>query len=54
MLLSLSNKIFFCFTEKGAVKTESDDRYEKHLGNCKTVSKCEVLFLLPLVSLYRM
>lgn len=40
--------------EKGVVKTDSDDRYEKHLGNSKTVFKCEELFLSPLVSLYRM
>ena len=30
------------------MKTESDDRYEKHLGNFKLFFKCEVLFLLPL------
>lgn len=40
--------------DKGIVRTESDDRYEKHFGNCKTFFKCEVLFLLSLVSLYRM
>lgn len=50
----LSNRIFSCFPEKGIVRTESDDRYEKHFGNCKTLFKCKVLFLLPSVSLYRM
>lgn len=45
----LSNRIFSCFTEKGIVRTESDDRYEKHFGNCKTLFKCKVLFLLPSV-----
>lgn len=32
----LSNKIFCCSLEKGIVRTESDGRYEKHFGNCKT------------------
>lgn len=50
----LSDRIFSCFTGKGIVRTESDDRYEKHFGNCKTLFKCKVLFLLPSVSLYRM
>lgn len=50
----LSNRIFSCFTEMCIVRTESDDRYEKHFGDFKTFFKCEVLFLLPSISLYRM
>lgn len=50
----LSNGIFPSHTQKSILRTESVERHEKHLGNCKAFFKCEVLFLLPSISPYRM
>lgn len=47
----LSNKISPCLTEKGVVRTEPDDKHEKHPGNCKIFSnvKCFFYYLFPCI-----